>query len=59
VEASLEGLTSFRRHIRDFGVDFGTVEPGTNITEITKIMTPGATSPQIMRVDVEIFSLVT
>jgi hypothetical protein len=52
-------LTSFRRHIKDFGVEFDTVGPGTNIIETIKMMAPGATSPQRIRVDVEIFSLTT
>jgi len=52
-------LTSLRRNMRAFGVDFGTVGPGTNIKETRKIMAPGATRPQRMRVEVEIFSLIT
>ena len=58
--SSKEGrLTSLRLHMRRFGVALGTIRPGTNTKETRKIMTPGATKLHKMRVEVEIFSLMT
>jgi hypothetical protein len=45
--------------MRDFGFVFATVRPGTDIKETKRILTPSATSPQRIRVELENFSLLT
>ena len=50
---------SFLLHIRAFGVDLGTVGPGTRKRQTMKMMAAGAARPQIAKVAVDIFSLAT
>jgi hypothetical protein len=50
---------NFLLHIKAFGVDFGTVGPGTSNIETRKMITAGATRAHMARSAVLIFSLLT